>query len=133
MGMYTNGGGTLLCESICSTAKTDNLMIKFYEMLKSLRIDMTKNGQRAYLVDCIIPQVSSNGSFFIHFGTEHKNYCDEFNTIVDHILRWFPTAEGFVWNIYEEDDTPTAWVVSNGVKHELTIPEGVNFIGYGLE
>ena len=133
MGMYTNGGGTLLCGSICSTAETDELMIKFHEMLKSLRIDMTNNKQRAYLVDSIIAQVSSNESFFIHFGTEHKDYSDEFNTIVDHILSWFSTAEGFIWKIYEEDDTPTAWVVSNGVKHELTIPEEINFIGYGLQ
>ena len=133
MGMYTNGGATLLCGSICSQAEIDELMIKFYEMVKSLRLTMRNNSQQAFLVDNLTVHVSDNGAFFIHFGTEHKNYSDEFNTIVDHILSWFVNAEGFAWKIYEEDSVPTVWIISNGIKHELDVPEGIRFQGYGLE
>ena len=132
MGMYTNGGATLLCGSISS--ECDQLMIKFYEMKSNLREFMVAKNQRSWLVSSAITcSEGPNGSFFIHIGTEHKDYGDEFETILEFILRWFNNAEGFAWKIYEEDDVPTFWIIANGVRHTMTIPDGITFQGYGLE
>lgn len=134
MGMYTNGGATLLCGSLYSKDENDELVIKFYNMKRALRKDMIAAKQRSYLVDSAITyHVGPNGAFFIHLWTEHKDYGDEFWSILSFILKWFNTAEGFAWKIYEEDDVPNFWAISNGQLHNLTVPEGVSFRGYGLE
>lgn len=134
MGMYTNGGATLLCGSICNDNDLDQLMLKFYEMKVNLRALMLTNKQRSWLVSSAITcSEGPNGSFFIHIGTEHKDYSDEFETILEFILRWFNNAEGFAWRIYEEASVPTLWIIANGVRHIMTIPDGVTFNGYGLE
>lgn len=134
MGMYTNGGATLLCGSIVANSGIDSLAIEFFRMKIQLRISMQINEQRSWLVDSAISyQVGPNGSFFIHIGTEHKDYDSEFETILDFILRWFENVEGFAWKIYEEDNVPTFWIIAKGVRHNITIPDGVTFSGYGLE
>ena len=134
MGMYTNGGATLLCGSIGNANYINRLHIKFYEMKANLYNLMITNDQRAWLVvdSAITCSEGPNGSFFIHIGTEHKDYGNEFETILEFILKTFNNAEGFAWKIYEEDDVPTFWIIANGVRHIMTIPDGVTFRGYGL-
>lgn len=103
MGMYTQVRGWL---NINSIAKIDKTSIKE-------RLDRAKNEFHEYykhsdvltfITDDTLIHFGSNNSVYIFFGTELKNYNEDCEKWISHLLEYFPSAEGRIDFQYEEEE-----------------------------
>lgn len=102
MGMYTQCRGWLNIDSISymkdKISAFENLLREAQEKFVE-----TQDGRTFVCYDTWIHE-GSNGSTFIFFGTELKNYDRDFERWVEFLLKYFPNAEGRLDIQYEEDD-----------------------------
>lgn len=118
MGMYTQAKGMLNVKSIGGISDFD----VFNEKLKNTqnRFILENEDIGSWVCENTHAVLGGNGSVFIFFGTELKNYNNEIRLWIDYLLKEFPTAEGKFDIQYEEFDYPTTLFVYSGkiVKQE---------------
>lgn len=112
MGMYTQIRGWLNVDSI----SYDNEIILQQRLLKAQE-DFKKNFTeiRSWVCADTVLHVGSNGSAYLFFGTELKNYDQDAEKWIKHLITYFSNAEGRIDFQYEEDTINTTyWLVAHG-------------------
>ena len=89
MGMYTQGRGWLNVNSIGNDKRNDRIQQVFDEMKQNF----IGNG-RDWIAEDLTLNFGSNGSAWIFLGTELKNYNNEIESLIRHVISYFPNAEG---------------------------------------
>lgn len=102
MGMYTQARGWLNIDSI-------GLPETFFEIQAKLQstIDEYQEKQitsRSWVSDNTIAARGGNGSTYIFFGIELKNYSDDAEEWIKYLIARFPSAEGRIDFQYETED-----------------------------
>jgi hypothetical protein len=111
MGMYTQVRGWLNVDSIGFDREVI-LMRKLFEAKESFEEQF--NG-RTWVCNDTVLHYGSNGSAYLFFGTELKNYDDDAENWIKHLIKYFPNAEGRIDFQYEEDEeTCKYWLIYCG-------------------
>lgn len=118
MGMYTQVRGWLNVDSIAYGAA------HFDHVQRTLRDAQDSYGDnapgRSWVCRNTIAAQGGNGSIFLFFGTELKNYDDDAERWIEYLLQYFPGAEGRIDFQYEEencddtDSTSKYWLIRGG-------------------
>ena len=111
MGMYTQARGWLNVDSIGFGRKA-----MLAEKLTDAQDSFKQNKNiRSWVCEDTVLHYGSNGSAYLFFGTELKNYDDDAEKWINHLITFFPNAEGRVDFQYEEDaETCKCWLISKG-------------------
>jgi hypothetical protein len=128
MGMYTQAKGMLNVVSIGDS----NDYLEVRGILEELKDNFKKEElvDRTWVCDYTQIMQSSNGSVFIFFGIELKDYSNEIRMWIDYLLKGFPNAEGKFDIQYETQEFPTTLYVQGGkiVDEKLC---HIKQVGYG--
>lgn len=128
MGMYTQVRGWLNIDSICFDEETI-LHQKLIEAKESFK--KTFSEIRSWVCEDTVLHVGSNGAAYLFFGTELKNYNDDAQKWIKHLISYFPNAEGRIDFQYEASESETPyWLIANGEIIEKNMCE-IWCIGYG--
>lgn len=128
MGMYTQAKGMLNVASIGREEEFEEIFRKV-ERTK-LEFHNENLVDRTWVCDSTVAVQGGNGSVFIFFGTELKNYSSEIETWITYLLNRFPTAEGKFDIQYEECECPTTYFIYKGKIVKVATCE-VEQNGYG--
>lgn len=101
MGMYTQARGWLNVDSI-GGRKYKELSDKLEDA--KIKFEVSGIADRHWVSDDTHIHQGSNGSAYIFFGTELKNYDDDSEKWIKYLLGFFPNAEGRIDFQYEEED-----------------------------
>lgn len=112
MGMYTQIRGWLNVDSI---GGIDDNLLKITEILKQAQDDFKNDNtiidsydntpiERKWVCEDTIIHEGGNGSKYIFFGTELKNYGNPAYEWIKYLIKYFPNAEGRIDFQYEEED-----------------------------
>ena len=138
MGMYTQIRGWLNIDSIGNGTSINVLERKLRSAQEGFQRDITLvdtyDGtplERRWVCEHTYIHGGGNGSAFIFFGTELKNYGQPAEQWIKYLLNFFPNAEGRIDFQYEEDyEECKYWLIHKGT----VIKEDYNPIwceGYG--
>lgn len=99
MGMYTQYRGWLCLDSINGENEPQAVAV-----LEQARANFKKREDlsRTWVSDDCWIHSGSNGSLWLFFGTEHKDYDDSMEAWIRHVVAVFPKAEGRIDVQYEE-------------------------------
>ncbi|MBT2759969.1 hypothetical protein [Paenibacillus sp. ISL-20] len=134
MGMYTQVRGWLNIDSISHGQNEQSIINKLHKAREEF-LESDYHCRKWVSHDTII-HFGGNGSAFLFFGTELKNYDDDAETWIKYLLDSFPNSEGRVDFQYEteeysDDDSKSKyWLIREG----KIIEEGHNKTwckGYG--
>lgn len=102
MGMYTQARGWLNVDSISYGGK--NLGAINGKLKEAQATFENVHEGRSWVCEDTLIHSGGNGSIYIFFGTELKNYDDDAEEWVKHLIKHFPSAEGRIDFQYEEED-----------------------------
>lgn len=129
MGMYTQVKGYLNVDSIgYATEGLSELLQQAKDAFVS-DDDIACSRKEIVTEDTII-HFGFNASAFVFIGSEFKNYCQDAQEWVRYLLEWFPNAEGRIDFQYEENESATSWVISEG-EVKMVEEVSVKTEGYG--
>lgn len=133
MGMYTQVRGWLNVDSIgdYNGENFKEIQKKLLSAQEGFQRDTTIEVDRKWVCEDTILHSGGNGSTYIFFGTELKNYGDPAGQWIKYLLNFFPNAEGRIDFQYEEDTGyHKYWIISNGkvIKEDM---EEIYYEGYG--
>jgi len=122
MGMYTQIRGWLNVDSIGNGKSLDVLERKLLSAQEGFQRDITlvnpydgKPLERRWVCENTYIHGGGNGSVFIFFGTEMKNYDSPAEQWIKYLLNFFPNAEGRIDFQYEEDEEECkCWLINDG-------------------
>lgn len=103
MGMYTQVRGWLNINSIYIEDE-DLIKNRLDEAKKDFREKHEHSNVATFIVDDTLIHSGSNDSVFLFFGTELKNYSEDCETWIEHLLLYFPSAEGRIDFQYELEE-----------------------------
>ncbi|WP_143322635.1 hypothetical protein [Clostridium sp. HBUAS56010] len=140
MGMYTQVRGWLNVDSIGDYTGGNYIEIekKLLSAQEGFQRDTTitdlygiKPMERKWVCQDTVLHKGGNGSVYIFFGTELKNYGNPAGQWIKYLLNFFPNAEGRIDFQYEEDESECDyWLISRGkILKEESNP--IWCIGYG--
>ena len=113
MGMYTQARGWLNVNSIGIGNK-----FKIENLLEEAKETFQGEVDRDWVCHDTVLHTGNNGSIYLFFGTELKNYDRECEKWIEHLIRYFPNAEGRIDFQYEEerigDDKSKYWLIYQG-------------------
>lgn len=121
MGMYTQIRGWLNVDSIGNNenfellARTLESTKDYFENDDTI-VDVCGNKlERKWVCNDTYIHQGGNGSIYIFFGTELKNYGCPAEIWIKYLLEWFPNAEGRIDFQYEEDEVFCKyWLITKG-------------------
>lgn len=119
MGMYTQVRGWLNVDSISYGGKNISEIKNKLEEAQ-ITFQSVHNG-RSWVSEDTIIHAGSNGSVFIFFGTELKNYDEDAESWIKHLIKYFPNAEGRIdfqyetEKYFEEGSKSKYWLIREGV------------------
>jgi len=133
MGMYTQIRGWLNVDSIGDYNGNNFKEIerKLLSAQEGFQRDITIKSDRRWVCHNTYAHKGGNGSTYIFFGTELKNYDSDAEQWIKYLLDFFPNAEGRIDFQYEEDEhTHYYWLIAKGkvIKEDL---EEIYCEGYG--
>lgn len=115
MGMYTQARGWLNVFSIGREEHGSNAEYNLQEAKHTFKANYPNI--RNWVCEDTVCHQGGNGSVYLFFGTELKNYNEDAQKWIEHLLTYFPSAEGRIDFQYEEvdfgDETP-CWLIYNG-------------------
>lgn len=120
MGMYTQVRGWLNIDSIGDRASIDQMGQKLSDVMVSFENRIDSENIRSWVCHDTVLHLGGNGSKYLFFGTELKNYNDEAEKWIDFLLLYFPSAEGRIDFQYEDEDpddkhsTSKYWLIRSG-------------------
>lgn len=127
MGMYTQVRGWLNVDSM--GFNNEPLLRK--RLSDAINSFQDKHVGRAWVCNDTVLHIGANGSAFIFFGTELKNYNSDAEAWIEHLITFFPNAEGRVDFQYEEDESVCkCWLIAKG-SIENSYLNDVWCVGYG--
>jgi hypothetical protein len=118
MGMYTQIRGWLNVESIGKPETYYKILSKLEQVKKEYK-DMQVTS-RNWVANDTSASMGGNGSVYIFFGTELKNYEDDAENWIKYLIAAFPSAEGRIDFQYESEDwqdensSSKYWLIRNG-------------------
>lgn len=123
MGMYTQVRGWLNVDSIGSKDNFKEINSVIEHAKEEFK---AKHSSRTWVCEDTTVVMGGNHSVYVFFGTELKNYEQEAQTWVRHLISYLPTAEGRIDFQYEEEapidgSESIYWLIRNGE----VISEGV--------
>ena len=130
MRMYTQAKGILNVDSVNSLFNNDEL----YEILQQAKYDFYNDNNiqidRKWVCDNTGIVEGGNGSSFIYFCAEMKNYGDPIRAWIKYLLNYFPNAEGQMLIQYECQVCPNVITIFQG-KIVSDVESDFKQIGYG--
>jgi hypothetical protein len=117
MGMYTQIRGWLNVDSIGDYEGNNYREIynKLTQAQENFQDDLTIKVDRRWVCNDTVLHKGGNGSVYIFFGTELKNYDSAAESWIKYLLNYFPNAEGRIDFQYEEDEYYCFyWLISGG-------------------
>lgn len=100
MGMYTQVRGWLNVDSVSYDG--ENILQNRLDEAKKSFLEVGKC-DRKWVCDDTILHIGANGSAFLFFGTELKNYTRDAEEWIEHLITFFDNAEGRIDFQYEEE------------------------------
>lgn len=103
MGMYTQIRGWLNVNSIGDAKEFQGIK----ERLETAQEDFKNSdvdADRKWICQDTVAHMGGNGSAFLFFGTELKNYTKEAEKWIEFLLKYFPNAEGRIDFQYEGEE-----------------------------
>lgn len=73
---------------------------------------------RSWVCQDTLVHLGGNGSIYLFFGTELKNYNDDAETWIKYLLTYFPSAEGRIDFQFENEQPPTVTYTWSGQEVE---------------
>lgn len=123
MGMYTQIRGWLNVDSIGDYEgkrfqEINLLLQKAKDDFENDRTVLNYRGEpmeRKWVCHDTIAHRGGNGSVYLFFGTELKNYGSPAEAWIEYLIKYFPNAEGRIDFQYEEDEYECEyWFISHG-------------------
>jgi hypothetical protein len=118
MGMYTQVRGWLNVDSISYGNKN---LSKIVSLLADAQTEFKELHEgRSWVCEDTTIHKGSNGSVFLFFGTELKNYDNDAEEWIEHLIKYYPNVEGRIDFQYEEEDhndeqsTSKYWLIKSG-------------------
>lgn len=118
MGMYTQARGWLNVDSISYGDKNLTSIHRNVRVAQET-FKQIHNGRSWVSEDTVIHN-GANGSVYIFFGTELKNYNDDAEEWIKHLIKYFPSTEGRIDFQYEEEE----WAEENSKSKYWLIRQG---------
>ena len=133
MGMYTQIRGWLNVDSIgdYQGKNFEEIERKLLSAQEGFQRDITIESSRKWVCQDTYAHRGGNGSTYIFYGTELKNYNSDAEQWIKYLLDFFPNAEGRIDFQYEEDECyHYYWLIAKGkiVKEDT---EEIYCEGYG--
>jgi hypothetical protein len=105
MGMYTQVRGWLNVDSIGDYEgnRYKEILSRLEKAKQDFQSDELIKVDRKWVCENTIAYKGGNGSVFLFFGTELKNYDNPAYRWVEYLIKYFPNAEGRIDFCYEEE------------------------------
>lgn len=117
MGMYTQVRGWLNVDSIgdYDCKNFEEIERKLLSAQEGFQRDATIGAVRKWVCHDTHAHRGGNGSTYIFFGTELKNYDNDAERWIEYLINFFPNAEGRIDFQYEEDSEKCKyWLIAGG-------------------
>ena len=103
MGMYTQVRGWLNVDSIGHAGNLLKITEQLHKAQDDFENDKSQELDRKWVCRDTIANQGGNGSVYLFFGTELKDYSSSAYKWIKYLLKYFPTAEGRMDFQYEEE------------------------------